>query len=295
MFVTDAKHIEIIGAAACWGAKDHFCESGPSVLRNRGLLRELQMQGSEVNWRHLDLPYLPDREANTLPIIASYCEELADAVYDVVSGGAQFAVVGGDHSCAVGTWSGVHRAVSQQGAFGLIWVDAHMDSHTPASSHSGAVHGMPLAALLGYGDARLTRIATPLPKLQPKHVCLVGVRSYEPEEAALLEQLKVRVFYMDEVERRGLDAVFAEALERVQRGTLGFGVSIDMDALDPQDAPGVGSPEPHGLRGDDLVQSLTMVKEVEGLLGIELVEFNPTRDDADRTAKLASQLLLAAL
>lgn len=295
MIATDSKELTIIGAAACWGARDHRCETGPLVMRSHGLLRDLQAEGFDVQWQQLELPYVPDRDVNTIPIIASYCEELADSVYEITRQGRQFAVIGGDHSCAIGTWSGVHRAVHEAGDLGLIWIDAHMDSHTADTSHSGAVHGMPLAVLLGQGDPLLTRVGHPGAKVLPKNVCLVGVRSYEPEEAALLEKLGVRVFHMSEVERRGLDSVMDEALERVTRGTLAFGLSIDMDALDPRDAPGVGSPEPKGLRGGDLVRALEKVHGHENLLGVEIVELNPQRDEADRTAKLAAELLLAAL
>lgn len=295
MVVTDSKQITIIGAAACWGAQDHHCETGPLVMRSHGLLRDLQAEGFDVDWQQLDLPYLPDRDTNTIPIIASYCEELADAVYAVAREGRQFSVIGGDHSCAIGTWSGVHRAMYEAGQFGLIWIDAHMDSHTVETTHSGAVHGMPLAVLLGHGDPRLTRVGRPGAKLLPKNVCLVGVRSYEPEEAALLERLGVRVFHMDEVERRGLDSVMDEALARVTRNTLAFGLTIDMDSIDPRDAPGVGSPEPRGLRGIELIQALEKIHGHEHLLGVEIVELNPKRDEADRTAILAGELLLAAL
>lgn len=265
------------------------------VMRSHGLLRDLQAEGYEVHWRQLDLPYVPDRDINTIPIIASYCEELAEAVFEIAREGWPFAVIGGDHSCAIGTWSGVHRAIHDAGDFGLIWIDAHMDSHTVATTHSGAVHGMPLAALLGHGDPLLTQVGHPGAKLLPRNVCLIGVRSYEPEEAALLARLGIRVFHMEEVERRGLDNVMDEALARVTRNTLAFGLSIDMDALDPHDAPGVGSPEPRGLRGRELIHALRKVQSHDNLLGVEIVEFNPTRDEADRTAKLAAELLLAAL
>lgn len=295
MVVTESKHITIIGAAACWGAQDHRCETAPMVMRSHGLLRDLQTDGYEVHWQQLDLPYVPDRDINTIPIIASYCEELAETVFEIAREGRPFAVIGGDHSCAIGTWSGVHRAIYDAGDFGLIWIDAHMDSHTVETTHSGAVHGMPLAALLGHGDPLLTQVGRSGAKLLPRNVCLIGVRSYEPEEAAFLARLGIRVFHMEEVERRGLESVMEEALARVTRNTLAFGLSIDMDALDPRDAPGVGSPEPCGLRGAELVQALEQVHRHENLLGVEIVEFNPTRDEADRTAKLATELLLAAL
>jgi arginase len=227
--------------------------------------------------------------------VASFCAELANECWSVIKRGARLAVIGGDHSCAMGTWSGVYRALNNYGEVGLIWVDAHMDAHTPETSHSGALHGMPLAALLGYGDPQFTDIGTPGRKLLPENVCLVGVRSYEPEEAALLHELGVKVFYMDEIQQRGLNAVMQDARTIVTQNTVGFGITIDLDALDPADAPGVGSPVPGGLRGSQLIEALEPLKDSMQLLGVEIVEFNPRRDTNQQTAKLAEALLLATL
>lgn len=288
------KSLEVIGAASCWGAQDHRCETGPLILRSHGLLQELQREGYDVGWQYCDLPYLRDRETNTLPIIASYCSELATTVYDAVRKNRQFAVIGGDHSCAIGTWSGAHAATRDHGPMGLIWIDAHMDSHTPQTTHSGAIHGMPLAVLLGQGDPALTSIMTRGAKVAPSHVALIGVRSFEPEEAALLRNLGVRVFFIDEVRRRGMTAVMRDALEIVRNGTLSFGLSIDLDAIDPEDAPGVGSPEPNGIGGEALLESLALLRGADDLLGVEVVELNPSRDLEDRTAQLASDIIVAS-
>ena len=198
-------------------------------------------------------------------------------------------VVGGDHSCAIGTWSGA--AAGLDGPLGLIWVDAHMDSHTPATSPSGAVHGMPLACLLGYGPPSLAELGGPRPKLRPENVCLVGVRSFEPEEARLLDELGVRIFHMDEVERRGLSVVMHEALDRCQRQTAGFGLTIDLDAIDPFDAPGVGSPENGGICGKDLANSLEQIGDHPNLVGVEIAELNPDKDIDGKTAELVYRLL----
>jgi hypothetical protein len=156
---------------------------------------------------------------------------------------------------ATGTWSGAAAALRPRGALGLLWIDAHMDAHRPHTSPSGNLHGMPLACLLGHGEPALATLAG-APALAPAHVCLVGVRSYEAEEAQLLEQLGVRVFLMDEVRRRGLPAVLREAHAVVTRGTAGFGVTLDVDAVDPQEAPGVGTPAPGGLRAGSLLAEL---------------------------------------
>src|SRR5438105_6127231 len=162
--------------------------------------------------------------------VSRLCSLLATAVADSLRGGRLPCVLGGDHSCAGGTWTGVARSL--RGALGLVWVDAHMDSHTPGTSHSGRLHGMPLAWLLGQDDDPLYGLASGV--LDPRHVCLIGVRSFEPEEDERLARLGVRVFMIDEVRGRGLDAVFEEALAIVSTGTAAFGISIDLDVVTPE-------------------------------------------------------------
>jgi arginase len=200
-------------------------------------------------------------------------------------------VLGGDHSCAGGTWCGVARAV--HGDLGLVWVDAHMDAHTPGTSHTGRLHGMPLAWLLGQDDDPLYGLSSGV--LEPEHVALVGVRSFEPEEAARLARLGVRVFMMEEVRARGLDAVFAEALGIATRGTSAFGVSIDLDAVTPEEAPGVATPAAGGLGGAELTAVLAQLSGIPELAAIELVEYCPRLDPDGRSARVAVDLLAAAL
>ncbi|TPW16980.1 MAG: arginase [Halothiobacillaceae bacterium] len=292
---TVAKRVHIFAATSCWGARDHHCDMGPLAIQSRGLLPRLQALGYTAQWYTLAPPPTADGDPHKLAHIAHYCQNLARGVSDSLNSGAFFYVIGGDHSCAVGTWSGVYQALHTQGDIGLIWIDAHMDSHTVESSPSGAIHGMPLAALLGYGDTRLTTIAGAVPKLKPEHLCLIGVRSFEPAEAELLNRLGVRIFYNSEVTERGLADVMVEARAIVKRGTIAYGISIDIDAIDPDDAPGVGSPEPAGLSAQALIAELHHGRHDEHLVGVEVVELNPQRDDRNRTADLAVELLLAAL
>jgi arginase len=209
----------------------------------------------------------------------------------VLQGGHFPLVVGGDHSCAIGTWSGVHRALANHGPVGLIWIDAHMDSHTFATTPSGQIHGMPLACLLGHGETALTRIGGAEAKLRPEQVCLIGVRSYEAGEAALLHRLGVRVYDMDEIRRRGLAEVFEEALAIVRQGTAGFGVSVDLDALDPGEEPGVGTPVAGGLRRAELADALSHLRGDPAFVAMEIVEYNPRRDRRHATADAAGALL----
>jgi arginase len=165
-----------------------------------------------------------------------------------------------------------------------------MDSHTPDSSPSRNVHGMPLACLLGHGDPRLTGIAGAAPKLLAEDVCLIGVRSFESAEAALLDQLGVRIFFMNDVQRRGLPAVFADALRRVTRHTAAYGISIDLDALDPAEGPGVGTPVSGGLSRVDLTDALALAQGDERLRAMEIVEYNPYRDEHFVTARAIHDL-----
>ena len=166
-----------------------------------------------------------------------------------------------------------------------------MDSHTPDSSPSGAVHGMPLACLLGSGAPALVRLGGYAPKLRAENVCVVGVRSFEPAEASLLQRLGVHVFGMDEIRQRGMTAVLAEAIERVRMHTAAFGITVDLDVVDPRDAPGVGSPEPGGIAGAELVAALAQLSRYHDLVGVEIAEFNPDRDVDGVTAVLLYELL----
>jgi arginase len=168
-----------------------------------------------------------------------------------------------------------------------------MDSHTPETTPSGAIHGMPLAALLGYGAPELVRVAGFSPKLLPCHLCLVGVRSFEAGEAELLRRLGVRVFFMDEVKRRGLGAVMADALAIARSGSAGYGISIDLDAFNPQESPGVGTPVRDGLHHLGLDRALHGIINDPHLIALELAEFNPERDQGGRTLKLIGDLLAA--
>ncbi|TCV88976.1 arginase [Sulfurirhabdus autotrophica] len=286
------RDIKIIGVASGWGAQDQGCAKGPEVLREHGLQAQLLADGISVAW---DETLFPVPEKNKIHLISSLCERLAGKVSGMIVNGSLPVILGGDHSCAIGTWSGVVLATRNSGPLGLIWIDAHMDSHTPETSPSGALHGMPLACLLGYGITSLVELGGFYPKLLPQHVCLVGVRSFEAGESELLKKLGVRIFFMDEVRRRGVGVVMQDALNIAQQGTAGFGVSIDLDALDPFEDPGVGSPSPDGIMGVELLDALKQIKECVNLLGIEVVEYNPDRDQNTVTANRAIQLLAAML
>lgn len=286
------RDMTIIGVASGQGARDPRCEGGPDALRASGPVWCLAgTDGSPPAYEVLRPS--PALCRDTLPAVVELNSRLAECVRQHMERGAFPVVIGGDHSCAVGTWSGVHAAC-QQSPLGLLWIDAHMDSHVPETSPSGALHGMPLACLLGHGIEALTHLVGPAPKLLPEHVCLLGVRSFESGEAALLSRLGVRVIFMEEIARRGFATVWREALDHVTRDTAAYGITIDLDAVDPSDAPGVGSPVPGGIGGDELVRALTDVQNDVRLVALEIAEYNPARDQARMTLILLRRMLCAA-
>lgn len=286
------RNIAVIGAACGYGAQEHGCQDGPDVLKSFGFLDQLHEAGIQYRWD--GILHLPQDDCRTpLSSVSSFCEKLASNVGGAVARGDFPIVLGGDHSCAVGTWSGVKSVMPGQERLGLLWIDAHMDSHTCATTPSNAIHGMPLACLLGHGDESLTRIASPLPKLFPENVCLIGTRSFEEGEARLLQRLGVRIFHMEEIIQRGMEAVWTEALAIVQNSTSGFGISLDLDVLDPKEEPGVGSPEPGGVLKNKLVEMLGTLKANPNFMAMEIVEYNPYLDRQFVTANAVCDLVAA--
>ena len=282
------RQVQLIGAAWGLGGADPGCAEAPAVLAPLAA-RRLEACGVGTVVGPLIAPAAGERR--TTLAVSRLCGQLASAVADARREARLPCVLGGDHSCAGGTWSGVARTLD--GALGLVWIDAHMDSHTPSTSHTGRLHGMPLAWLLGQADDPLYGLASGV--LKPEHVCLVGVRSYEPEEDERLRRLGVRVVFMDEVRARGIDAVLGEAIEIARAGTAGFGVSIDLDVVSPDEAPNVGTPVGGGVTSAELARALEQVAGEPSLAALELVEYSPRLDRDGATARVALSLLSAAL
>ena len=282
------RQIEIIGAAWGLGGADPGCAEAPGVLAPL-LAARLAECGVPSSPGPMLRPASTERRRQFA--VSKLCALLGSAVADACRRGRLPCVLGGDHSCAGGTWSGVARTMS--GNLGLLWIDAHMDSHTPGTSHTGRLHGMPLAWLLGQDDDPLYGLASGV--LLPQHVCIVGVRSFEPEEAERLDRLGVRVIHFEEVTRRGLDAVFAEALAIVGNGTERFGVSVDLDVITPEEVPHVGTPVAGGLASAALARELERVAAHPALAAVELVEYSPKEDRDGVSARVAVDLLAAAL
>ena len=292
----NSYQVEIFGVASCIGAQNMLCNTAPLVLRNLGLEQQLEQQAIKSSWQDIIYPTdLLKTSDDKISVVANICKQLASKVHHCIENHNKFLIVSGDHSSAIGTWSGAAAAIENKGELGLLWIDAHMDSHTMLTSPSKAIHGMPVACLLGIGDEKLINIETAKPKIKPENLCLLGIRSYEPEEKILLEQLGVKVFYMEDIKRLGITEGLRLALEHVQTRSKGFGISIDLDAFDPKDAPGVGSRENDGIIADDFLAALAQLTLGDDLLGVEIAELNSSKDSDDKTAWLAiklAQLLL---
>jgi arginase len=281
----------LLGYASGIGGPHSGSTDAPAVMQHSPYLAELSQDGVDFKWSTI-VKTPNERDASKLSLIQQQCALLAASVTPLVEQKHPFAVIGGDHTAAIGTWSGVSAATHKKGPIGLIWIDAHMDSHTPDTSETGNIHGMPLATLLGHGSDSLVNLATgEAPKLQAENICLIGSRSFEPDEEKLLKKLNVKVFYMNEVKERGFEAVLNDALALVNKNTIGYGLSIDMDGMDPADAPGTGVAEPDGLSADEVCQALACVHSDSRLIGVELVEFDPSRDKNHITEKLMVRLL----
>src|SRR5919205_728501 len=282
------RQVELIGAAWGLGGPEPGCAEAPAALTPL-LAAELERRGVPVHAGPILFPSRTERRRQLA--VSKLCGLLASAVAESLRRGRLPCVLGGDHSCAGGTWSGVARAT--KGALGMVWIDAHMDAHTPKTSHTGRLHGMPLAWLLGQDDDPLYGLGTGV--LEPENVALIGVRSYEPEERERLERLGVRIVYMAEVEKRGIEAVLEEALAIATRGTVAFGVSVDLDVVTPDEAPGVGTPVPGGVSGTQLTRALERIGPRANLAAIELVEYSPRLDPSGRTARVAVDIVRALL
>ena len=294
--------VAIIGAPMDLGAGRRGVDMGPSAMRLAGLNERIASLGYEledlgnVAVEQPESLAVLNTDARYLPQIANTCTRLAQMVEHALQENQLPLVLGGDHSIAVGTVSAISNHYRGRGEkTGLIWIDAHADMNTPGSSRSGNVHGMPLACCVGNGPAELTHIFGYSPKVEPANVAIVGLRDVDRTEAPNVWQAGVRAHTMREIDERGLRAVMSEAIEIACRDTAGFHVSFDMDSLDPDEAPGVGTPVRGGLTYREAHLAMEIVNDSGRMLGMEVVEVNPVLDTANRTAVLGVELVMSAL
>jgi arginase len=290
------KRIAIIGASLDLGSGRRGVDMGPSAIRYAGLEERLTQLGyscidhGNVSTAVLEAADEHDPRVRYLPEIRSTCTQVSRLVSEALDGGSFPLVLGGDHSVALGTLSGLS---SRDGLGGVLWIDAHGDLNTPDDSPSGNVHGMPLAAALGEGG-ELFENGWHLPALDPARVALVGVRELDQGEQARIRRLGIKVFTMSDVDRMGIVRVIEQALAHIA-GPGFVHVSLDMDALDPEVAPGVGTPVRGGLSYREAHLALELVAESGLANALEVVEVNPILDRENATALLAVELVASAL
>lgn len=298
MAASRVRTVAVIGAALDLGQSRRGVDMGPSAIRYAGLAERLRSLGYDVRdhgnvataQREASAP--GDERSRYLPEILETCGRIADLVDAAVGSDAFPLVLGGDHSVAIGTLAGLARRHDAPG--GVLWVDAHGDLNVPGSTLSGNVHGMPLAAALGLAGDTFAHPSLRLPALDPARVSLVGVRSLDPAEQELLRRSDARVFTMSEIDRIGIERAMREAIDHVRAAPF-VHVSLDLDVLDPEVAPGVGTPVRGGLTYREAHLALELVAESGSLGSLEVVEVNPILDRENETAALAVELVASAL
>jgi len=294
--------IAIIGAPMDLGAGRRGVDMGPSAIRVANIHSRIASLGYQVE----DLGNVAVEQAESSPAgpkrarylaqIAETCLRLAEKVERAAGQGKVPLVLGGDHSIAAGSISGISNHFHRRGEkIGVIWVDAHADMNTPQTSPSGNVHGMPLACLIGKGPKELTHLFGYAPKVDPRNVALIGLRAVDDLEGSHVRKSGVRAFTMRDIDEKGLPRVVEEAIEIASAGTAGIHLSFDMDSVDPDEAPGVGTPVRGGITYREAHLAMELLSDTARLVSLEVVEVNPVLDVANRTADLAVELMMSAL
>ena len=283
------------------------------AVRYTDLRERLERIGHTVeDAGNISVPFREDAErgaqrgARFLGAIADVAMRVADETEAALRAGRFPLLLGGDHSLAGGSIAGAARFHAESagaagsltetgGRIGVIWIDAHGDLHTPGSSRSGNVHGMPLAHVLGHGDSAFAHIAGGAPAAAAENVALVGVRDLDVPEREHAAEWKLRVLTMRAIDERGIRSVMQEAIEVAAHGTAGIWASFDVDSLSPEAAPGVGTPVPGGMTAREAHLAMEMLADTGKLIGMDVVEVNPVLDERNRTAELATELILSAL
>lgn len=295
------RAIDMYGVPMDLGADRRGVDMGPSALRIAGMVEKIQALGHEIVDRgNVDVASMETaktgpKKAKYLNEIVDCCKRLSEKVAGTIAQGRFPLVLGGDHSIAVGTITGIASEYRKRGEkIGLIWFDAHGDMNTPDSSPSGNVHGMPLAMLLGYGPPELAQFGGFAPKIDPQNAVLIGIRDLDLSERDIVKKSGIHVFTMKEVDRLGMAAVTDRAIEIAGHATAGFHLSFDLDGLDPLIAPGVGTPVPGGINYREAHLMMELLADSGKLVGMEMVELNAVLDNRNTTAELTVHLAQSA-
>lgn len=285
------------------GASRRGVDMGPSAVRYTDLRNRIERLGHDVDDAgNVSVPFREDaargaqRGARFLGAITDVCTDVAQRTRTALADGRIPVVLGGDHALAAGSIAGAAAHLRAKGQrLGAIWVDAHGDVNTPATSRSGNVHGMPLAALLGHGDKAMAGISGAAPALRASDVALVGLRDLDVPERQHIQKWGLSAFTMRSLDEKGTRKVIEEAIHVALRDTAGIWISFDMDVIDPEEAPGVGTAVPGGMTYREAHLAMEMFADTGKLIGLDLVEVNPVLDERNRTAEIACELILSAL
>ncbi len=287
------QKIMLITAEIGWGSGLQAAERGPELLLEAGLADALQANVTRIN----AIPSMLDGALEGAALetaIMDHARRVSDAVLDAIQNGMFPVIIGGDHTSALGFHTGLARA---HGKTGIIWVDTHPDLNTPETSPSGNIHGMPLAGLLGRGSEKMLETTAPC-RISEEHVAMVGTRSIDEGEQKWLDEGTIHCMTMDVVKERGLSACLASAVNTANQAEAGYGLTIDIDAIDPSQAPFVATAVENGIDAIELAQALKDLPRKDRLLGMEVTEFTPREgepEDADVAANLITSLVTAVI
>ena len=289
------KKISIIGAPSDYGQQRRGVDMGPSAIRYADVTERLTGLGYDIKdegdirvKREMRNPQ-SDTNLKNLKEVVEVCTQLSNKVSEVIGQGRFPLVFGGDHSIAIGTLAGL---AAHYDNLGVIWYDAHADLNTPDTSPSGNIHGMPLAVSIGLGDERLVKIGGPQPKIKPENIIIIGARSVDPGERALIREKGIKVYTMHEIDRMGMTKIIEDSIAYLKmRKVDGVHLSLDLDGLDPLYTPGVGTPVPGGITYRESHLAMEMLEEERIITSAEFVEVNPILDERNKTADVAVALM----
>ncbi|WP_394236902.1 arginase [Niallia oryzisoli] len=288
------KKLSIIGMPMDLGQMRRGVDMGPSAMRYAGIYENLSKLFDEIDDKgdiaigRPEVVIDPNSNLRNLHLVAEKNEELAKAVSKIIEEGSFPLVLGGDHSIAIGTLSGVSKHYKN---LGVIWFDAHGDLNTAETSPTGNIHGMPLAVSIGLGHELLTNMMGYSPKVKPEHIVIIGARSLDEGERALIKEKGIKVYTMHELDRLGMTKVMEETIDYLKEKTDGVHLSLDLDGLDPADAPGVGTPVTGGVSYRESHLAMEMLAESGIITSAEFVEVNPILDEKNKTAAAAVKLM----
>jgi arginase len=279
--------IQTLGVASCLGGPMRLCGYAAEMLHDEFARQRPEQQRLQLQWHMVH----PEDHGTKQEKLSRLNQSISRFTQSWTEQKQTFLVIGGDHSCALGTWGGVINGLQQPDKLGLIWLDAHMDAHTFATSPSGNIHGMPVAALLGKADKKLAAMYPGQGFIKPENFIMIGVRSYEVEEYQLLKQAAVEIVFAGRI--NGLSQALIKAIDKLSLSCEVIGISLDLDFIDPDDAPGVETPAQGGIKAEELLAALSMIHRHPLICGLEISEFNPENDYKNKTLHLMKEIVEA--